>query len=293
MKGQGTLKEFWRTTYRSGSPVPYIITAQIVVFIVIHLFDLLGEIGVISIPLYDWAISTLGLPATFSKFIQQPWSLVTYPFLHQGLFQILINCLWLYWLGMLFLNFLHARQLLTVYAGAIFLSGVGYLALGQIGYLVSSSPQTVLYTGAVGIAAVLAALLTLVPNTEVRLILIGTVRLRTIGLIYIGIQFAFYLMVNKVAAGAYLLSIGWGWLFMHLLKEGNDLSRYFKKREKRKLKVVHRDSPHPYTSSHYDSDSTPDQEIIDTILDKISSSGYDSLTAQEKETLFRASKQEK
>lgn len=291
MKGQGTLKEFWRTTYRSGSPVPYIITAQVLVFVLIHLFDLMREINIISIPLYDWTVSTLSLPAKFSQFVQQPWSLVTYPLLHQGLFQILFNCLWLYWMGILFLNFLNGRQLLTIYAGAILITGISYLALGQIGYLVNNSPQTSLYTGAAGIAAVLVALLTLVPNTELRLILIGTVKLRTIGLIYLGIQFAFYLMVNKAAAGAYLVAMLWGWMFMHLLKEGNDLSKYFKKREKKRLKVIHRNSRQH--NSHQGSDDIPDQAIIDAILDKISSSGYDSLTAQEKETLFKASKQER
>lgn len=291
MRGQGTIKEFLRTAYRSGSPVPYIITAQVLVFVLIHLFDLLVEINAISIPLYDWANDALSLPVTFTQFLQQPWSLITYPLLHKGLFQILFNCLWLYWMGIIFLNFLNGRQLLTIYAGAVLIGGLSYLALGQISYLVNHSPQTSLYTGATGTAAVLSALLLLVPNTELRLILIGTVRLRTIGLIYLGIQFAFYLMINKVAAGAYVIAILWGYLFMHLLKEGNDLSKYLKKREKRKLKIIHRDSRQHV--SYQSSNEAPDQAMIDAILDKISSSGYDSLTPQEKETLFRASKQEK
>lgn len=288
MRGEGTLKEFWRTTYRSGSPVPYIITIQILVFVLIHLFDLLREINVISIPLYDWSFSTLSLPADFAHFLRQPWSLFTYPLLHQGLFQILFNCLWLYWMGNVFLNLLHAREFLTIYVGAILIGGLSYLALGQIDYL-ARSPQTSLYSGAVGTAAILSALLTLVPHTEVRLILIGTIRLRTIGILYLGIQFAFYLMVNKIAAGAYLIAIVWGWLFMYLLKEGNDLSKYFRKRRKTKLKIVHTS---PKSSSYYSND-IPNQEVIDAILDKISSHGYESLTTQEKETLFRASKQEK
>ena len=73
------------------------------------------------------------------------------------------------------------------------------------------------------------------------------------------------------------------------LKKGNDWSQIFSKKEKRKLKIVHQS---PNKKYHNKSAVVSNQELIDGILDKISAHGYESLTSQEKETLFKASKED-
>ena len=290
MHNEGTLKDFLRTTYRSGSPVPYIISAKVVLFVLIYVFDLLHDTETIAAPLFDQALATLSLPKTFLLFQQQPWSLLTYTLINQTLFELLFDCLWLYWTGRIFLNLLQTRQLLTVYIGGILLGGLVYLTFGQIN-IFAQQGASYLYSGAVANAAVIGALLILVPETEIRLFLFGNVKLRTIGLIYLALQLGYYTMVDHSAVGSYTAGIVWGVAFMYALKQGNDWSLLLRRKKKRTLKVVHHKPKGP-TYKSYRAD-LPNQEVIDEILDKISLNGYDSLSTLEKEILFKASKQEK
>lgn len=287
---ESTFRGFWRTTFRSGSPVPYIVSSLAFVFVLVHLFDLLVYLDIIRYPLYDRAVAVLSLPADFADFVSRPWTLLTYPFVYTGLFRLVFDCLWIYWSGIIFLNLLHSRQFLTLFLGGLLVGGVFYLAIGWVPLLLDGSPQTLLNTCAFGIAALLVALTNLVPHTEVRLFLFGTVRFRTIAAIFLLLQFGFYLMINQVAAVAYVCAGVWGWFFMDSLKKGRDFSNFFKRRSKRtKLKVVH--SPKRAMTVRYRSYEAdlPNQDEVDAILDKISLNGYESLSTEEKEALFRVS----
>ncbi len=290
MYNEGTLKEFLRTTYRSGSPVPYIISAKILLFVLIYIFDLLHDTETISTPLFDRTLSALSLPKDLSTFVAQPWSLLSYSFLNEHLLELLFDCLWLYLTGRIFLNLLQTRQLLTVYAGAILCAGIVYLGLGQLHFFATQG-ASYLHSGAVANAAVIGSLLVLVPDTEIRLFLFGNVRLRTIGLIYLALQLGYYVLSDQTAVGAYIAAIIWGVSFMYALKQGSDWSNMLRKKKKSPLKVVHHKPKGP-TYKSYRAD-LPNQEVIDEILDKISLNGYESLSAFEKEILFKASKQEK
>lgn len=286
---ENVLKTFWRDTYQSKSPIPFIISAQIIVFVLIHLFDLLYEVKLIQFPLYDNVVRLLSLPLSSADFIQQPWSILSYPFIHTGLFQIVFDCLWMYWMGTLFLNFLNNRQFLFLLASAVILGGFAYLALGQITFL-QQNLQTSLTTPSVVLAALVAAVISLVPQMEVRLMLIGTLKLKTVGLVFLGLECIFLGLVNKPAAIVVILMAAWGYYYISRLKQGRDFSLWFKPKVKPKLKVVYANPQQ--THSHYSKTDLPNQQEIDDILDKISVGGYENLTSQEKETLFKASKQE-
>lgn len=289
MKKESGIKMFFRTTYQTGSPIPYILSIQVLLFVLIHIADLLVELNVIKFPLYDWLVGQLSLPNTFAAFIRQPWSLITYPFLYVGLFNIVFDCLWLYWIGNSFLNFLNKRQFLFVFFSSFLLSGVVYLALGNIDFLAKGS-MPFLFSNAMGLAAVVAGLLLLAPNMEIRLFLFGTVKFRTIAIIFFTLQLLFYIFANRSGAVAYGFAIAWGFLFMQQLKNGNDWSTIFSIKPKQKLKIVHQTPKTPSYRS-YKAD-LPNQEVIDDILDKISQSGYESLSSREKEILFKVSREE-
>jgi len=292
MMAQREFKSFWRDTFSSGSPIPIIIIGQVGLFVLIHIFDLLAEIKVINTPLYDETIQYLSLPVQFERFIQQPWSLVTYSFVYTGLFRILFDCLWLYWMGNMFLNFLNIRQLWFIYLTSLVLGGGIYLALGQIPFL-ADSPQTLLSTGSMALAGVITATARLVPNTEVQLLLLGNVKLKTIAYVYLGLEVIFYALINKTAAATYLCMIVWGLVVIRALQNGKDWSKiiFSKRKSRTKLQVVHQRQEYaPYSISAVN--DLPNQGEIDQILDKISLSGYDSLTSREKEVLFKASKQD-
>lgn len=289
MKKENGIKMFFRTTYQTGSPIPYIISVQIFVFILIHIADLLVDLGVIKFPLYDWLISNLTLPNSFAAFIQKPWTLVTFPFVYIGLFNIVFDCLWLYWMGSTFLNFLNKRQLMTVFVGAFAISGISFLALSEIDFL-AKGPIPYLFSNSMGLAAIVASLLVLTPKMEIRLFLFGIVKFRTIAIIFLTLQFLFYVFANRAAAAAFPLAILWGITFMYQLQAGRDFSKLFLHQPKKKLRVLHSVKKTP-TYKSYKGDLS-NQEVIDEILDKISQNGYESLSSREKEILFRVSREE-
>lgn len=288
---ENSFKSFIRTTFGSGSPIPFIICGQVALFILIYLFDLLFELKIIPISLFQLSIEKLSLPTNFQTFIQQPWSLFTYNFLYTGLFNVAFDCLWLYWLGTIFFNFLSKRQFLFIYIVSGVLSGIIFLVFSHLA-LFSHASNPPLNTGAFTLAAVLAATATLVPKFELRLLLFGNVKLKTIAIIYFAIQFLFFLLTNKPAAISYFCTVLFGMGYVYALQSGMDWSKIFKRNKQRptKMKVVVGQGTQQSRSHRYD---LPNQDQIDQILDKISLSGYDSLSTQEKETLFKASNNNK
>jgi len=289
---ESVLKTFWRDTYQSRSPIPFILSAQIILFVLIHIFDLLKEVELIQIPLYDYTLNYLSLPLSIDKFIIQPWSLATYPFLYTGLFQLIFDCLWLYWIGNIFLNFLNRKQFLFVYISSIVLGATLYLLLGLIP-LLQHSVQLSFHSAAFVLGALVTAIATLVPHMELKLFLFGRVQLKIIAMVYIAIELVFITLVNKAGGIAFLGMVFWGAIFTLYLKNGRDLSLLFHRRKRTRLRVVHKNSPTGPAHNYRHQSDLPNQEEIDEILDKISLGGYKSLTSQEKEILFRASKGER
>jgi membrane associated rhomboid family serine protease len=288
---ENAFKSFISTTFGSGSPIPYIICGKVFLFILIYFFDLIFELKITSIPLFQLTIDQLSLPTNFQAFIQQPWSLITYNFVYTGLFNIAFDCLWLYWLGTIFFNFLNRKQFLFIYIVSGIMSGMIFLIFSHLA-LFSNVPNPPLSTGAFTLTSILAATATLVPKYELRLLLFGNVKLKTIAIIYFAIEFLFFLVTNKPAAIAYFCSILFGMGYIYALQSGMDWSKIFTKKQKRpaKMKVVVGQGTPQSRHHRYD---LPNQEQIDQILDKISLSGYDSLSSHEKEILFKASNNNK
>lgn len=143
--------------------------------------------------------------------------------------------------------------------------------------------QTVIGSSA-AVMAIIVATATLVPNYSIVLMLFGEVKIKWVAIVYFLISF---LGLSSVNAGGNLAHIGGsllGFIFIRSLQKGNDWSKIFER--KSKLKVVRNEKPTPKKPVFND----VSQQEIDDILDKISSSGYDKLTATEKEKLFKASK---
>lgn len=257
-------------------------------FILIHVFDLINLEETSNLNLYSSTIEKLSLPPTFQQLLLQPWALVTHPFIYKGIFNILFDCLWLYWIGNLFLSYLNTRQFLTTYIGGWFIGAVIFLSLGSSGILPAIK---VWNTSAFSLAALISSTALLLPNLELRLFIFGNVKLKIIAIVYLGLEFAFLVISSPSAAVGFLCAAVFGFMFILNLQKGNDWSKYFHFRKKRHkhLKIVQNDSLNTSSHNRHPQD-LPDQEIIDQILDKISVSGYESLTSREKEILFKASK---
>lgn len=275
--------ELYFKVFRSGNPLFLLLGINVLVFLAINLFKLaeflLGGQSDISYLI----IQQLALPANLEILPYKFWTFFSYMFVQQDFFHILFNLLWLYWMGIIFLDFLNKRQLIFTYlAGGLAGAFTYVLTYNTIPAFSEIAQNSILLGSSASVMAVVVATATLVPDFTIRLLLFGAVRLKYLALAYFVLDI---ISMNGANAGGSIAHIGGailGFAFIKQLNKGNDLSKILKK--KSKLKVV-QNKNHPPTNS-----GGSDQETIDFILDKISKSGYDSLSKTEKEQLFKASK---
>ena len=257
-----------------------IIVINIAVFLVANLYASFSN----SAPILDY----LTLPASFSEFIRRPWTIITYMFLHIGFMHILFNMLWLYWMGRIFAEYMGEKRLLYTYI----IGGICGGLLFMLVYGVAFPQNDVLLGASAGIMAVIIAIAGLLPNYEMVLLLIGPVKLKYIAAAAFILSSLVDFSVNSGGKVSHIGGALYGLLFIWQYKKGNDIAekasrvvtgvtRIFKpKKRKAKLKAT------------YGGRSVSDkQRRIDDILDKISKSGYESLTKDEKDFLFKSSKE--
>lgn len=245
------------------------------------------------------SLSWLELPSDFSDFIVKPWTIITYAFVHYDFLHILFNMLWLYVIGQMFLNLFNPKLALNVY----FLGAICGGFLFMVCY--SLFPEVFIYGNRlVGASAAVRALLIFLcaylPSQEIRFF---TFNLK---LWYLGVAIVILDMFGLFGnnAGGNLAHIGGaalGYVYAVQLKKGNDIGKSFERfmdwvvslfkfSKKAPLKTVHKNKSKVGGYTKSDFNEFNDQKKIDVILDKISKSGYDSLTAEEKEYLFRSGK---
>lgn len=281
------LKDLKYKVFQSGNPVFFYIGVNVLIFVVLALLNiplfLSGNGGL----LHDSLVREYaGFPADLSKLPTRFYTIITYQFFHDGIWHILFNMLWLYWMGNIFLDFLKPRQFHFVYlAGGI--AGALFYLLAYNVFPVFSEVRhgaTVIGSSA-AVMAVIVATATLLPNYGMRLLLIGEVKLKYLALAYIVLDLIGIASKDAGGSFAHLGGAIFGFTYIKLLKGGADWSKIFKR--KPKLRVVKNDTAKQTGRKQNES---VNQEEIDRILDKISKTGYDKLSKQEKETLFKASK---
>ncbi|WP_207428109.1 rhomboid family intramembrane serine protease [Pedobacter sp. SYSU D00535] len=267
----------------SGSRLNLFIGINIIVFLVIGILKLVSFLG-ISPALAAIAVENLRLPAYLPALLVKPWTLLTYMFTHLEFFHFLFNMLWLYWMGRIFEEFLNNRQFTFTYLAGGFAGAFLYILFYNVFPVYQDDlPLARMHGASAGVMAIIVATATLLPDYEIRLLLIGGVRLKYLALVYIVLDVIGIAGANSGGSLAHLGGALLGFVFIKRLQAGSDWSKLFN-REKR-FKVI-RNEPAKSSTSY---SALPDQEVIDRILDKISKSGYDSLSKQEKEQLFRAS----
>ncbi|QPH38766.1 rhomboid family intramembrane serine protease [Pedobacter endophyticus] len=281
-----TFKELKFKIFRSGNPLFFYIGINVIIFLITAIIGVFIFLGNSALNL-DWFLRQyIGLPASFTRLPERFYTIFTYMFFHDGIFHILFNMLGLYWFGSIFMNFLNNRQFHFVYltggiAGGLF----AILALNIFPVFASSLIATTIIGASAAVMAIIFAAATLVPNYTIMLLFIGEVKIKWIAIIYFILDF---IAIGSVNAGGSLAHIGGallGFVFIKSLQNGNDWSKIFVR--KPKLRVVKNEKP-PVKKSEFKGGVS--QQEIDEILDKISTSGYDKLTASEKEKLFKASK---
>lgn len=279
---RGIFSELYYKVFQSGNPLFLIIGINVLVFLAINLLAAGEFLTGGSDNAADWLQLQLSMPAYYEQLPFKFWTLATYMFTQRGFFHLLFNMLWLYWLGLIFLDFLNKRQFMFTYlAGGIMGALLYLLAYNLLPVFGESVERSFLLGSSASVMAIVVATATLVPNFTIQLLFLGGVKLKYLALAY------FILDIIGISSepGGSLAHIGGallGFIYVQQLNRGTDFSTIFKR--KSKLKIVKNKSTATATAA------LPDQEIIDKILDKISQSGYDSLTKLEKEQLFKASK---
>ncbi len=246
----------------------------------------------------DISLSWLELPSDFGAFILKPWSIITYAFTHYDFLHILFNMLLLYMVGQLFLSLFNPKMALKVY----FLGAICGGLLFMICYnLFPSLLGTSRLVGAsASVQALLIFLCAYMPNKELRFFTIN-LKLWYFGLAIIVFDAIGVFGVNSGGNLAHLGGALLGYMYAKQYLKGNDIGSGFGKfmdafisffnfSKKSPLKTVHKNKSKVGGYTKADFDEFNHQKKIDVILDKISKSGYDSLTAEEKEFLFRAGK---
>ncbi|MDW8849132.1 rhomboid family intramembrane serine protease [Flavobacterium sp. MMLR14_040] len=257
----------------------------------------------ISLVFYNFSIGEFEFPnwLAFSSdpqvFMFKPWTFLTYAFFHDGFWHLLFNMMVLNFSSTLFLTYFTQKQYLglyilsAVFAGVIF--ALSYYFLNYSASIVGASAA---------IMAILVATTTYQPLMNIRLLLIGNVKLWHITAVILILDLMQFRLGNMGGHISHLAGAVFGFIFIKLLQNGTDLSivisrildfftNLFRKSPSTPFKKVHKNYNKP-TQKPISKIVTKDktQQQIDEILDKISQSGYDCLTKEEKEFLFKAGK---
>jgi len=274
-----------KSKFISASIIQQLIYVNIAVFIItLILSSFSGLYGNKTNFIYEW----FSLSSSFEEMIIKPWSLVSYGFLHNGFLHILFNCLVLHFFGRLFLEYFSEKQALNFYVLGTLFGGIAYLVSYSYFPLFKGKVHTMVGASA-GITAIVIGIATYIPNYQLQLRFIGYVKVWQLAGAFILFDLISLAGGN---GGGHIAHLG-GALFgyMYVSKASNkqmNFSSWFYKlfsNRKKPLQTVYKSTKKTDTKKSTDNK----QAKIDSILDKISKTGYETLTKEEKEFLFKQS----
>lgn len=270
--------------YITGNIVEKLILINIGVFLLTIITGLFksypGEINFLS----EW----FALDDSLNRLFTKPWAIISYGFLHAGFLHILFNCIALYFIGNLFLQYFTQKQLLNFYILGTLFGGIIYI-FSQSFFPLFAGKNSYLVGASAGISAIFIGIATYIPNYELKIRFIGFVKLWHLAAIWIGLDIIGLVGTNAGGNFAHIGGALFGFLYVNKAsnKEINlfdNLGSLFKRKKKSPLKTVHKSKVKTKTNVNLN------QQQIDSILDKISKSGYDTLTKAEKDFLFKQGK---
>lgn len=285
-----------KQTFKIGSNLTRLIYINLAIFIIVNLVEIFYFLFN-QHDSYSSFLLAFAVPADPSILIRKPWTLITYMFLHKNFLHILFNLLWLYWFGRIFLEYLDGRKLIGVYifgglAGAL----LYILSYNLLPVFRQQLPLSYALGASASIMAIVVAISVYVPNYTVYLLFIGRVKIIYIALIGFLVTSVFDFSINTGGKIAHIGGALFGYIYILRYRQGHDMTRGLNRlldrffglfKAKPKIRITHRSNE---TDHDYNRRKADEQAEIDRILDKIAKSGYDSLTSQEKDLLFKQSR---
>lgn len=282
--------------FRMANVVEKLIIVNVVVFILMLLVKIL--LLFFKLP-EDYVINWLLFSKDPTDMLYKPWSIITYAFMHHGMFHIFFNMLILFYFGQYFLVYLSPKKLLNFYFLGAIAGALVYMLSYNLFPAFSGVGNPNLLGASASVMAILVGVATKVPYLGVRLFFLGTIKLWQIALFFV--VFDLVRISLGTNTGGHLAHLGGaflGYFYVKQLEKGNDIGLWwerlsgwfvglFASSKKKPFRTVHRNTtakkPAPKKQ-----DKSDKQKKIDAILDKISKSGYDSLSKEEKDFLFKS-----
>lgn len=275
----------------------YINVAVYIIVAFIGVFATLFEVGYKVEAFMHW----FELPASFERFICQPWTLLSYMFLHERIMHILWNMLALYGFGRIFLSFFSVRHFVGVYLFGGIMGGLFFMVAYNIFPHFAGIVENAYLIGAsASVLAVVVASAVRSPNYVVNVVLLGSMRLVTIAVITVVVSLLLLASENAGGNFAHLGGAFAGWLFAFMLGKGKDVTLlinkvidYFATLFKRRPSAANAKFTYQKggraADYEYNARKKENEAEIDKILEKVKAGGYSSLTEEEKKRLFEAS----
>ncbi len=272
-----------------------LIIINVVVFFVLTIVAMVGKL--FKLPSID-LIPYIGTTSDMHLLIKRPWTVFTYMIAHKDFLHILMNMLMLFWFGQLFLRYFSPKNLGSVYLlGGLAGAALYALAFNTIPYYIDMNRPPMIGASASVMAIIFAAAFYR-PDAEVSLFMLFRIKVVYIAIFMFILDF---ISLDSNNSGGHVAHIGGaivGYIFAKQYLKGKDITRWINKiidrivnltkpADKKKMKVKYKKREADYDYNQRKNDATDE---IDRILDKIKSSGYSSLNAEEKKRLFDASK---
>ena len=290
-------------TFFKSSMVNRLLVINVAVYLLISIAGiftfLFGYIGLAE----SVGNNILALPAAPGKLLWRFWTPITYMFTHFGFWHLLGNMLWLYFMGQMFLMVFDNKQLFGTYILGGLSGALLYILCYNVFPVFSQAVTVSTCVGAsAAVTAIVIAICVMRPNMEIRIFGIIPMTLKWLGILYVVFD---VLQITGDNSGGHIAHLGgaiFGALFAWQYSNGKDLTKGFnnlmdkivtllpsanQSGKKRKMRVVYNDTNHSASNSDFNRTSAENQRRMDEILDKISQSGYQSLTKEEKEFLFK------
>lgn len=246
----------------------------------------------------DFLMEWIGVPASLDALAHRPWTLITYMFAQYDILHILFNMLWLYWFGVIFIQYFTPKQFFALYIyGGLGGAALYLLSYNIFPYFALSIPSAYLIGASGSVIAIVVATAFRAPDYQMGLLFLGNISLKWIAIVTILIDL---ISIDSGNAGGHIAHLGGaaiGIIFALLYKKGTDITRPFNALIDQLASIG---KPKPYSfkkkksrgKASESTDKMDDQDIaiMNNILEKIKKSGYSSLSSEEKRKLFDVSK---
>lgn len=226
----------------------------------------------------------LAMPLNTDSLLFRFWTPLTYMFSHENFGHLFYNMLLLYFSGRLFTTFFPEKKLLYVYVMSGLCAALFLVVLALVFPTVFHASY--LLGASAAVLGIICCIAIYSPDMPISLFGLFEMRYKYFALF---IFILFTIIDFTINTGGKISHIGgavFGLAYGYSMRHGRDFSGFSFLKKKKTLKVVHKRS---ISDEEYNSISVDNQKTVDALLDKISKSGYESLSKAEKELLFKLS----